>query len=253
MAPKNISNFKNQNEEIEYYVPEKGLDLDYYMNINKNSILNNNKAKRLRKQAIHHLGRYKWAEKILSDKKDLNILDIACGAGYGTYLLSEKLPNLNFYGADYDARAIQYSQEKYGHSSNRKYIQFDLETWESNVQNLPIFDVIISFDTIEHVNHRDIVLVNLAENLPEDGMLLLSTPVHLENKLKPEWEYHKIEYGLDSFKNLIHRFFKTIIEPKQQNFPELSFWTDYINGKDNEYCITRYNPLVCKEPIKHAN
>ena len=51
MAPKNISNFKNQNEEIEYYVPEKGLDLDYYMNINKNSILNNNKAKRLRKQA----------------------------------------------------------------------------------------------------------------------------------------------------------------------------------------------------------
>ena len=240
---------KDTNEEIEFYVPELGLDLDKYLNFDTNS-LTTNKEKRLIKQGVHHLGRYCWAQKVLTGKRNLNVLDVACGAGYGTYILSESLPSLNFYGGDYDSRAISSSLKNYGISSNRKYIQFDLETWKStSIEKIPLFDIIISFDTIEHVNHRDIVLMNIAENLASDGFVLLSTPIHKEDILRPGWEHHKIEYGVKSFSNILKRYFSTIVDPKNPNFPEKDFWSDYINANEIKY-LNRFNPLVCKDQIK---
>ena len=248
---------KNISEDQEFYIPHAGLDLDHYLEIYSNfskddlkEIKTNPKIRRIR-QAIHHLSRYKWAYNFLKDKKYLNVLDVACGSGYGTYLLSESLPKLNFYGGDYDERAISFSIKKWGLKKNRKYFQFDLETWKSNIDDdLPTFDVLINFDTIEHLNHRDIFLVNCVENLSSNGTLLISTPCgHLNNILYPDWEYHKIEYSYRYLYNILRRFFNDVISPGEDNFFGNEFWNEKINSP-NEIYLNKFNPLICKGPKK---
>ena len=78
----------------EHFVPLAGLDLETY--------LNNQDV-----GGVHHLIRYIWALEVLADLSPLNcVLDMACGSGYGSYLIAKKFPNLSVMGVDYDTSAI---------------------------------------------------------------------------------------------------------------------------------------------------
>ena len=241
---------KDLSQSIEFFVPEKGLDLQDYLNtvLPADAIP---KAVRLRKQAIHHLGRYYWATKVLAKCPPGSILDVACGSGYGSSILAEALPEFSVTGGDYDSRAVEHAATTYGGPNNLEYAPVDVVTWRSPESGdiIPNFDYIVSFDTIEHLLHREIALINFSERLNPDGLLLLSTPCKEENLLNPGWEHHKIEYSYRHLYSLMRRFFGTVLIPDNGSLPELSFWTDVINGQRIEYLL-RGNPMACAKPIK---
>ena len=243
---------KSVEEDIEFYIPHAGLDLQEYLKINPDS-LTPGKERRLLKQAIHHLSRYEWAARVLQSVSATVVLDVACGAGYGSQILSESNPSSKIYGGDYDPRAITHATAAYGISENKQYINFDLETWRSkNLGEIPSFDVIISFDTLEHLNHPEIFLINCVEAMPQEGMLLLSTPCgHEQIRLSPEWDQHKIEYSAPYLKNLLKRFFGEIIDPSHPEFFCKDFWEETVNKHRVNY-LNRFNPLICRAPIKHG-
>jgi ubiquinone/menaquinone biosynthesis C-methylase UbiE len=98
--------------------------------------------------SIEHLHRYKVIQNIC---KSRIILDVACGEGYGSSILSEVASCV--YGVDISKEAIKHASNKY---SNKK-----IKFIHANGENLPFdnnfFDIIVSFETIEHLDQTSFV------------------------------------------------------------------------------------------------
>jgi 2-polyprenyl-3-methyl-5-hydroxy-6-metoxy-1,4-benzoquinol methylase len=229
---------KDTLDTIEFFTPELGFDVSPYIAIEQT-------------QGIHHVGRYQWATLALAEKQPVSVLDIACGAGYGSYMLAKALPGSNVCGVDYDERAVSHAKALYG-APNLTYMTGDMATWKSGGMPMQKSDVIVSFDTIEHLLHREIALMRMADNLADDGWLILSTPcAHEETRLFPDWEHHKIEYSYTDLFALLSRFFRQVVQQHDVGYPAADFWPTRINQGVERYS-NRMNPVVCKGPIRPA-
>lgn len=206
---------KDAGEEIEFFVPTDGLELATYLH--KRLVPDADpRSVRLRKQAVHHLARYEWAAQVLADKPPGRILDIACGSGYGSAILADRLPAFKVVGGDYDPRAVEHATTHYAGLPNLSYQAADIVGWLDGPGGTPLgsFDYIVSFDTLEHLLFRELALINIAEHLSANGAFLFSTPTRTENRLNPGWEHHKIEYSHRSLYNLMRRFFPGLRSPR---------------------------------------
>lgn len=121
----------------------------------------------VREMAYEHWHRYAWAVDMIRDKE---VLDAACGEGYGSDLLARTARSV--IGVDVDQTSIE-------HAKNR-YVAPNLEFRQADVRSLPIesssIDVVVSFETIEHVADHDDLLVEFKRVLRPDGFLVLSSP-----------------------------------------------------------------------------
>jgi 2-polyprenyl-3-methyl-5-hydroxy-6-metoxy-1,4-benzoquinol methylase len=88
-----------------------------------------------------HVSRYGFAKKYL--RKEDTVLDIACGTGYGTKILSSYCKSVT--GVDISYEAIQYAKLKY---RNRKSEFIVSDFFENKI----IADIVVSFETIEHIS-----------------------------------------------------------------------------------------------------
>ncbi|MBY0401191.1 class I SAM-dependent methyltransferase [Myxococcota bacterium] len=226
---------KDLDTTTEFWVPQSGLDVHTYLREED-------------KQGIHHIGRYAWAIPVVGDRT--RILDIACGAGYGSKILADAHPGIEVVGVDYDERAIEFARKTYA-APNLSYRVGNLATWQtSSGESLGQCDAVVCFDTIEHLHHREIALLEITENLATNGILLLSTPSgKRQDRLNPEWEHHKIEYGFPSLHNLLKRFFATVLHTGDGSLPNQVFWDSVINSDRPRY-VNRMNPVVCTQPIQ---
>jgi len=240
---------KDAGEEIEFFVPTEGLDLELYLRAPFSPDADT-RSIRLRKQAVHHLARYEWAARVLANKAPGRILDIACGSGYGSAILADRLSAFEVVGGDYDPRAVEHAIRHYAGPGNLSYQAADIVGWLDGPGGTPLgrFDYIVSFDTLEHLLFRELALTNIAENLSVDGAFLFSTPTRTENLLNPGWEHHKIEYSHRSLYNLMRRYFSRVAIPEVGGLPERAFWTDVVNRDGHEYLL-RCNPIYCEGPI----
>lgn len=222
----------------EHFVPPMGLDLEMY--IRAGDIC-----------GVHHLIRYLWALECIGDLNNpKTILDIACGSGYGSYLIAKNNPNIYVIGADYDSQSIKLAQKNYL-LPNLEYKYGDVTLWDKTLGQSK-FNCIMSFDTIEHVEHREIMMQNLVEHLQENGCLLFSTPCsHDTNVLKPEWVFHKIEYSTASLYDFLKRYFNTICRHDDHSLPHSDVF-EHLKGTGIEYNL-KMNPVLCKHPMKIAN
>lgn len=224
--------------EAEHFVPPAGLDVKTY--IDKGDI-----------DGAHHLIRYLWATRILAPlHRDGSVLDIACGAGYGSYLLAQALPQAQVVGADYDPQAIHFAQAHY-RLPNLEYRRGDVHQWSATLGDT-VYTTIVSFDTLEHCPHREIMLESLVDHLSSDGRLLFSTPSgDPETNFNPKWNAHKIEYNAASLYDFLSRYFRTIRRPEESDFPGREVF-DAFKGSSLTYCL-RLNPVLCTDPIKINN
>lgn len=114
-----------------------------------------------------HLCRYSLAKKYAENR---TILDAGCGVGYGSYFLSQISHHV--VGIDISLEAITYATSKY-HKQNLHFLIAD-------VTNLPFgnesFDVVCSFEVIEHIQDYRKYLHEITRVLMSDGFLILSTP-----------------------------------------------------------------------------
>ncbi|MBN2147233.1 MAG: class I SAM-dependent methyltransferase [Anaerolineales bacterium] len=221
----------------EHFIPSEGLNLQQY-------IQDGNMA------GVHHLIRYHWALKVIKDHwPTRKIIDIACGSGYGSYLLASKFPKCQILGIDYDPEAIQQARQKYS-SPNLEYHQGDAITWNETIGQ-DKFDVIVSFDTLEHVPHRELMLSNIVQHMSRTGILIFSTPCGGPLNLQPEWEFHRIEYSAQTLYDFLRRYFRRVIRPDSLIFPHLEVF-DELTGTNTGYLLLM-NPLICKRPINIWN
>lgn len=112
-----------------------------------------------------HIYRYRFAMQFVPGK---NVLDIASGEGYGTAALKQG-GALSVIGVDISEEACAYARQKYG-----------VDVRQGSAESIPLtdnsIDVIVSFETIEHVTSPSKFLDECARVLRPGGTLIISTP-----------------------------------------------------------------------------
>jgi ubiquinone/menaquinone biosynthesis C-methylase UbiE len=147
-----------------------------------------------------HAARYRFAWPYVDGRA---VLDIACGTGYGIGLLKE---NARFVvGVDVDLSAAKTARSEVGKNSTVLLGDGLALPFADNS-----FDVITSFETLEHLHARQDFLLELKRVLRPEGMLLLSTPNALYTRPvdgKPTNPFHVFEYTPDELRSEIAPLF----------------------------------------------
>lgn len=148
-----------------------------------------------------HASRYFFALPYVEGK---SVLDIACGTGYGIGLLKGKARFV--VGVDVDATAAQEAREEC--SENAAVLLGD-------GLGLPFadesFDIVTSFETLEHLHERPAFLSELRRVLKTGGLLVLSTPnanYSMPVNGKPTNPFHIFEYKPEELQEELEAQFK---------------------------------------------
>ena len=122
----------------------------------------------------------------------LECADVSCGAGYGSFMLSNAAKKV--IGYDVSKEALIHAK-KYFQTDK---VQFDhLDEFHSKK-----FDAIISFETLEHMDEKqgDSFLANICNNLKSEGTLIISTPLNETKYRENVTKFHIREYSNQEFK-----------------------------------------------------
>lgn len=165
-----------------------------------------------------HINRYLLARKYLKAK--YKILDASCGSGYGTEILARGLNHV--IGVDISQEAIEYAKKHH----NKENIEYRLADLEQPLDFPPkTFDAVISFETLEHIENRQLLLREFQRVLKNGGFLIISTPnKELTSKIGAENPYHKKELYKKEFIGSVSKFFKIRELWGQIEFIELPGW-----------------------------
>ena len=144
-----------------------------------------------------HLARYRFATKFIEESQI--ILDAPCGSGYGTAVLSSKARQV--YGVDISADAIDHAKEFFK-KENNSFVVSNIENMASTFPDSHSFDLIISFEGIEHLYNPEMFLKESARLLKPKGKLIISTPRRPHGS-----PYHTTEYNLEEYKMLLSKHF----------------------------------------------
>jgi SAM-dependent methyltransferase len=127
------------------------------------------------------------------------LLDIACGNGYGLHELSKSVKEAH--GADLSPAIIREAKEKY----KAKNVKFHVGDATKMPFSDDFFDVITSFETIEHVDPL-MYLKEIKRALKPGGRMIFSTPQNSLGHIPINAE-HNHEYSLEEIRKLISKYF----------------------------------------------
>jgi len=139
---------------------------------------------------LRHLFAYKFAQDITP--KDSFVLEVGCGEGYGTSLLSKNVAKI--IGLDIDNKTILHASKKY---ESRNCI-FKLYDGKNIPYSNDTFDVVISFHVIEHIKEDLNYISEIYRVLKKNGLLIITTPnrtYRLKPGQKPFNRFHVREYN----------------------------------------------------------
>ena len=131
------------------------------------------------------------------------VLDVASGEGYGSHLLSNAASHV--VGVDISAEAVAHANVRYG-SEHLRYVA-------ASCTQVPepdsIFDVIVSFETIEHITEHEAFLHEVNRLLAPDGVFIISSPNRPEYSDKTGYknEFHVKELDYAELKTLLDPHF----------------------------------------------
>ncbi|KVE38159.1 class I SAM-dependent methyltransferase [Burkholderia sp. TSV86] len=119
-----------------------------------------------------HVIRYEWASQFI--RPNDAVLDAACGLGYGTHVMRHLSLGATFVGIDGSDWAIDYANRCFG-SGNARYVAGYLPDALSGYGDAS-FDVVVSFETLEHVAEPRRLLSEFARILRPGGRVVTSVP-----------------------------------------------------------------------------
>jgi ubiquinone/menaquinone biosynthesis C-methylase UbiE len=159
-----------------------------------------------------HIARYRFAKDFVNGKR---VLDIACGEGYGAAALA-KAGAASVVGVDLSAEICEHARRKYG-----------LDARPGDALSIPLedqsIDVVVSFETIEHVDAPELFLGECARVLVPDGTLIVSTPnrpvYSAEGRQNP---FHRLEFDEEEFTQMLEGRFQSVRLYTQ--FPQSAAW-----------------------------
>jgi O-antigen biosynthesis protein len=185
-----------------------------------------------------HVNRYDFARYFV--KKTDVVLDAACGVGYGSHMLAEKARKV--YGIDYNQETIGYAL-KHWNRTNLEYIRGDLLD-EMSYPKKEKFNIIVSFETIEHLTEDSKFLALISERLLPNGLCFISAPNSFVKRVE-ENIWHVRHYSPEEFMTLAKRYFGHVWE-----FSQIDCGVRKGRGGDNNILICSHSGrFQCKLQI----
>jgi SAM-dependent methyltransferase len=148
-----------------------------------------------------HWHRYAFALPLAQGRR---VLDAACGEGYGSALLARMADQV--LGLDLSEAAVAHARERYGDLASLRFEIADVTALDLAPASV---DLVVSFETLEHVEAQDAMLAGFARALDDDGLLLVSSPDKRTYSDLSGYrnEFHVRELYRDEFEALIGRHF----------------------------------------------
>ncbi|HHM7607548.1 class I SAM-dependent methyltransferase [Pseudomonas aeruginosa] len=153
-----------------------------------------------------HVARYLWAEKYV--RQGDRVLDAACGLGYGSYALAELSKASKITGVDGSDYGVDYARENFCSLSPK--LDFFAGYLPECLAKYPDghFDVIVSFETLEHVEHPEALLTEFHRLLSPGGRIVVSVPNDWSDETGEDPNpFHLHVYTLDKLRAQIKQHF----------------------------------------------
>jgi SAM-dependent methyltransferase len=151
-----------------------------------------------------HLAVYEWLGARVAG---LRVLDMACGEGYGSAVLSRSAAEV--VGVDANPEAHEHARRRY----TRQNLRFErgmVENWGEPGS----FDTVVFLQTIEHVHDPVAVLEHFRSLLAPMGVAYISTPNVLtlapDGATKSDNPWHLKEYRAEEFRALCASTFERV-------------------------------------------
>lgn len=162
-----------------------------------------------------HLKRYEFVKQFCKDRV---ILDAACGTGYGSNYLAGSAKKV--IGLDISKEAVAYAKEYY----QRENIYFEI----GDIHNLNFpngyFDVVCSFETLEHSDEPLKFIFEVRRVLKENGIFIISTPYAKRTNYAPKNPFHKAEFSPGDLEYLLGKYFKKVEIYGQERLQSLAHY-----------------------------
>jgi SAM-dependent methyltransferase len=150
---------------------------------------------------VEHIQRYEWALDYCQGKR---VLDVACGTAYGSTILAQR-GAAQVVGVDISIEAVT--------STGKRPTRLALAN--SDACKLPFtahtFDVVVSFETIEHLASPEHLLEEISRVLKPGGLCICSSPNRdfLPSSGKKEINpFHISEMSYEEFDGLFAKYFE---------------------------------------------
>jgi SAM-dependent methyltransferase len=156
-----------------------------------------------------HYHRYLFALRFCNGR---DVLDVASGEGYGSALLASSARTV--LGVDIDETTIEFAR--------RAYQQNNLSFRKGDVTALPVddasVDVVVSFETLEHITNHNGFFSEVKRVLRPDGTLIVSTPDRKVYSEDPGYKnpFHLKELSRDEFETVLTNEFLNVRIFEQQ-------------------------------------
>jgi SAM-dependent methyltransferase len=179
-----------------------------------------------------HWHRYAFARPLVAGRR---VLDAACGEGYGSALLAGTAEEV--VGVDVDPASIAHAISRYGAG---KGLRFEC----ADATQLPFedgsFDVVVSFETLEHLAQQEQLVSGFARVLKDDGILVISSPDKRTYSDLAGFrnEYHVKELYEDELLALLRPHFPAIRLYGQKLLFQSALWNLESDGQRWEACTS---------------
>ena len=151
-------------------------------------------------EATIHLNRYAMARPYVAGKR---VLDVASGEGYGSFLL-RRWGAESVEGIDVGEQTVETATRLFGGDG----VHYQCHTAEQLPFEDHTFDVVCSFETIEHLDHPELFLQEIRRVLKPGGNIILSCPndPYYYKPGEPGNPFHKKQYTYFDFKQLAEKY-----------------------------------------------
>ncbi|MBI2689120.1 MAG: methyltransferase domain-containing protein [Acidobacteria bacterium] len=149
-----------------------------------------------------HLSRYAFAARLSRRKR---VLDVGCGAGYGSAELANTASTVT--GIDISEDAVAYAAQH--------YVRPNLQFQHAGAAELPFpdgsFDLVVAFEVIEHLTDWPKLIKEARRVLSPGGQFVVSTPnkaYYAESRrLSGPNPFHEHEFEFDEFRLALEEHF----------------------------------------------
>lgn len=130
---------------------------------------------------------YEYANPFIAGKK---AVDIGCGHGFGTILMSKVAARIT--GVDYSIDTIEDNKKKYKDITNMDFVRIEVPplTLPDNT-----YDVVTAFQFIEHIHRRKEFLQEALRILKPGGTLLVTTPNIKKSLARNPFHVHEYTFA----------------------------------------------------------
>lgn len=152
---------------------------------------------------VYHIKRYEFAKNFV---KGLKVLDAGCGIGYGSAILTEVAKEV--IGVDVSEIAITEARKLH----NKNNLSFEIMNCKSLKFPDNYFDVVVSFEVLEHIKEQNIFFLEANKVLSPQGIIILSSPNKIHTGAYNEMEnpFHLKELSIRELKKIMENCFTSI-------------------------------------------